>query len=115
MVFEESRLESKIRYSDPEVTLIRDNKKMSDFCVQDRKCAFGKEKKFKKKEKTKKKKKRTSISTFTHVGICSEEEKISQKLAIKPGSIRTGGKANITSESGKNKEGTNVRRIVRGV
>lgn len=57
MVFEESRLESKIRYSDPEVTLIRDNKKMSDFCVQDRKCAFGKEKKFKKKEKTKKKKK----------------------------------------------------------
>lgn len=40
LVFEESRLESKIRYSDPEVTLIRDNKKMSDVCVQDRKCAF---------------------------------------------------------------------------
>lgn len=74
-----------------------------------------KKRNLKKRRRQKKKKKRTSISTFTHVGICSEEEKISQKLAIKPGSIRTGGKANITSESGKNKEGTNVRRIVRGV
>lgn len=73
MVFEESRLESKIRYPDPEVTLIRDNKKMPDVCVQDRKCAFG--------------------------GICSVGKKISQNLilVIKLGEIRTGSKPNITS------------------
>lgn len=35
MVFGESELVSKIRYPDPEVTLIRDKKKMSDFCAQD--------------------------------------------------------------------------------
>lgn len=42
LVFGESELGSKIRYPDPEVTLIRDNKKMSDFCVQDRKRALSK-------------------------------------------------------------------------
>lgn len=42
LVFGESVLGSKIRYPDPEVTLIRDNKKMSDFCVQDRKRALSK-------------------------------------------------------------------------
>lgn len=75
LVFEESRLESKIRYSDPEVTLIRDNKKMSDVCVQDRKCAFGE----KGRERREKKKKPTHFH-FTQGGVCSVGKKIWQNL-----------------------------------
>ncbi len=42
LIFGESELVSKIRYPDPAVTLIRYNKKMSDFCVQDWKRALRK-------------------------------------------------------------------------